>query len=70
MLVPLHRPSGRVDEVTPALTLYHEPLVGCVVLLARAQPAMLVAALPPLVAMWPEPREGNSAKEVLLLLHG
>ena len=67
VLVPLHRPSGRVDEITPALSLYHEPLVGCVVLLARAQPALLVAALPPLLALWPEPREGNSAKEVLLL---
>jgi len=67
VLVPLHRPAGRLDETTPHLSLYHEPLVHTMVLLLKAQPQHLVAALSGLLSLWPLPQDGNSAKEVLLL---
>ena len=64
VLVPLHRPSGRLDETTPVLALYHEALVHCMVSLITKQPALLLVGLPPILTAWPEPREGNSSKEV------
>ena len=67
VLVPLHRPAARMDETTPVLSLYHESLVHCMLCLLRARPEWLLAALPPLLGAWPEPREGLSSKEVLLL---
>ena len=67
VLVPLHRPAARMDETTPVLSLYHESLVHCMLCLLRARPEWLLAALPPLMGAWPEPREGLSSKEVLLL---
>jgi hypothetical protein len=67
VLVPLHRPAARMDETTPVLSLYHESLVHCMLCLLRARPVWLLVALPPLLGAWPEPREGLSSKEVLLL---
>ena len=67
VLVPLHRPVARLDETTPVLALYHEALVHCMLSLLTPQPALLHVALPPLLQAWPAPREGNSAKEILLL---
>ena len=67
VLVPLHKPSTRLDETTPVLSLYHEPLTHCLLLLVQRQPAQLPAALSGLLALWPQPREGNSAKEVCRL---
>ena len=67
VLAPLHRPTGRVDETTPVLSLYHEPLVHCLVSLLGKQPPLLLIVLPAMLACWPEVREGNTAKEVLLL---
>ena len=67
VLCPLHKPTARLDESTPVLSLYHEPLCHCLVALLSRQPPLLLAALPPLLGAWPEMREGNSAKEVLLL---
>ena len=67
VLVPLHMPSERLDAMTPVLSLYHEGLVQCVVRLLTRQPALVAGLLQPLLASWPQPREGNSAKEVLLL---
>ena len=67
VLAPLHRPIGRLDETTPVISIYHEPLVHCLVSLLAKQPPLLLAALPPIFASWPEVREGNTAKEVLLL---
>ena len=64
MLLPLHLPAARLDGTSPVLGLYHEPLVQCLVLLLGRQPALLTDALPPLLAGWPTPREGNSSKEV------
>ena len=67
VLMPLHLPAARLDSTTPVLSLYHEALVQCLVRLLSQQPALLMNALPPLMAGWPQPREGNSSKEVLLL---
>ena len=64
VLAPLHKPTGRLDETTPVLSLYHEPLVHCLVSLLGKQPPLLLAVLPVLLACWPEVREGNTAKEV------
>ena len=65
VLVPLHLPAARLDGTSPVLGLYHEPLVQCLVRLLSRQPALLTDALAPLLAGWPQPREGNSSKEVL-----
>ena len=51
VLAPLHRPSGRIDEVVPCLTLYHEPLVHCCVALLSKQPSLLMTLLPALLSM-------------------
>ena len=67
VLIPLHLPSGRLDETTPALALYHEPLVHCMLSILKAQPNLIKVALQSMLMSWPEPREGNSAKEILLL---
>ena len=64
VLLPLHLPAARLDGTSPVLGLYHEPLVQCLVRLLGRQPALLTDALPPLLAGWPQPREGNSSKEV------
>jgi hypothetical protein len=67
VLVPLHRPAGRLDETTPHLSLYHEALVHNMTLLLKRQPALLLPTLSGVLQMWPAPQEGNSGKEVLLL---
>ena len=64
VLLPLHLPAARLDGTSPVLGLYHEPLVQCLVRLLGRQPALLTDALSPLLAGWPQPREGNSSKEV------
>lgn len=47
VLVPLHRPSARIDEMTPVLSLYHEALVHCMVALLVKQPSLLLISRMP-----------------------
>lgn len=66
VLLPLHRPAGRIDSTTAVLSLYHEALVHCLLLLLSSQPSLISQLVPPLLQLWPGMREGNSSKEVLL----
>lgn len=67
VLVPLHRPAGRLDDTTPHLSLFHEPLVHNLLLLLKRQPSLLLPTVSGLLQLWPAPQDGNSGKEVLML---
>eukprot|EP00967_Tisochrysis_lutea_P043834 scaffold53009_cov28-Tisochrysis_lutea.AAC.4 len=56
VLLPLHRPSGRLDETTPHLSLYHEALVHNLVLIIAPQPQLLPPFLNGLLQIWPLPQ--------------
>ena len=67
VVLPLHSPAGRLDSTTPAISLYHESLCHCTLLILRAHRNLLPSAVSYLLSIWPTPRDGNSSKEVLLL---
>ena len=63
ILGPLHKPISRIDEITPVLSLYHEPLCHCLVSLITLQPPLLLACIPSILTAWPEMREVSSKQE-------
>lgn len=68
LLLPLHMPHGKLTETQPVLSVYHEPLVYCMSLYMRADPAVYIpASIRGIVESWPDLADANSPKEVLLM---
>ena len=78
-VVPLHLPNAMMNELTPLLQAYHEPLVYALVQLltkdrqqqqdapSPSSSSVLHSVLSGVMAAWPSSTQPNSAKEVLLL---
>ena len=66
--LPLHAPENAVDDTTPVLQLYHQPLTLWCSDLLRKSPALFPRFIEALVTVhWPSASGSNSSKEVLLL---
>jgi hypothetical protein len=63
VLVPLHETSSFLNETTPLLAVYHEPLVFCVVkFIERSPTTCLPFVVKHLLDMWPSGHSSNSPK--------
>lgn len=69
ILMPLHRSNEWLawDRQTPLIGLYHKELVQCMLLLLEKQPSLAVRCLEMICTHFPQLREANTPKEVLLI---
>lgn len=69
VLLPLHRPNEWLqwDRQTPLISMYHKELVHCIKLYLEKQPSLSVRCLEAICTHFPQDREANTPKEVLLL---
>jgi serine/threonine protein kinase len=68
LILPLHGMPGKISHLQPALALFHEPLVRCVVLFIRKDPPLVHRILQSILTEhWPTAWAGNTPKEVLLM---
>jgi len=66
-LVPLHKVQGKLSPSTASLSAFHKPLVECVLAFLEKDERLIDTIVKSLLVSWPDPKEGNSPKEVLLL---
>ncbi len=62
LLLPLHSTNSFLDEQTPLIELYHEPLVHCLVLYIQKLPSLLPEIVRALASEWPSGHFSNSPK--------
>jgi hypothetical protein len=69
ILLPLHRPNEWLqwDRQMPLISMYHKELVSCIVLFLEQQPALIVRCIEAICSHFPNVREANTPKEVLLV---
>jgi len=66
-IIPLHEMQGKTSHSVACLGEYHKELVECMATFVKGDSQVFEIALQGILKYWPDPREGNSPREVLFL---